>query len=153
MQYGITKPAWLCIYSLFISLNLSGCFPLPVYSDQPELSTQPVLDALIGSPKEVVLNKLGKPQQILTSKTSSYFFYTGGGSDYHLWLVGWMPLFLDKIGKQYCVLLEFTDAEILEQYNVYYAGDYYVLPGDWCASYAHRQGAEPVSEEVLLSEC
>jgi len=30
--------------------------------------------------------------------------------------------------------------------------DYYVLPDDWCASYAHRQGAEPVSEEVLLSE-
>jgi hypothetical protein len=152
MQYRIIKTAWLCIYTLFISLYLSGCYPLPVHNDAPDFSIQPALDALIGSRKEVVLNNLGKPQQVLTSQTSSYFIYTGGGTDYHLWLVGWLPLYLDKIGKQYCVLLEFSDAEILEQYNVYYASDFYVLPDDWCSSYAHRQGAEPVSEEVLLSE-
>jgi hypothetical protein len=152
MQYGITKPAWLCIYTLFISINLSGCYPLPVHSDQPEFTTQPALDALIGSRKEVVLNKLGKPQHTITTRNSSYFIYTGDGSDHHLWLVGWMPLFLNEIEKRYCVLLEFRDAEILEQYNVYYVQDYYVLPDDWCASYIRTEGAELASEEELLSE-
>jgi hypothetical protein len=152
MQYGIIKPAWLCIYTFFISLYLVGCYTLPVHSDEPEFSIQPALDALIGSRKEVVINKLGKPQQVLASKTSSYFIYTGDGSDYYLWLAGWLPFYLDKIGKQYCVLLEFSDAGILEQYNVYSATEFYVFPDDWCASYAHRQGAEPVSEDSLLSK-
>jgi hypothetical protein len=152
MQYGITKPAWLCIYTLFISTYLSGCYPLPIHSDQPEFSIQPSLDALIGSREEVVLNKLGEPQKALTTKKSSYFIYTGDGSDYDLWLVGWMPFFLDKFEKHYCVLLEFGDTGILEQYIVYYEEDYYDLPYDWCESYIRTQRAELASEEVLLPE-
>lgn len=135
-----------------LSLSISSCFPLPVHHEQPEFSIQPALDALIGSRKEVVVNKLGKPQQSFTSNNSTYFVYAGDGDDYYLWLLIWMPFGIDKIEKQYCVLLEFSDADILNQYQIGYAQDYYHLPEDWCASYTRKQGVEPPSHEELLSK-
>ena len=125
---------------------------MPVHSDQPEYSIQPALDALIGSQKEEVLNKLGEPQQSITTQSHSYFIYTGDGSDYQLWLIGWMPFILFKTEKHYCVLLEFGGAEILEQYNLHYVRDDFGLPDDWCDSYIRTQRAELASEEVLLPE-
>ena len=66
---------------LLLSLSISSCFPLPVHHEQPEFPIHPALDALIGSSKEVVVSKLGKPQQSFTSNNLTYFIYTGDGDD------------------------------------------------------------------------
>jgi len=122
-----------------------------VHSTRPGYSIPEVLDALIGAPEPVVLERLGGPQHTIRTGSTSHFIYTGNGHEYELWLAGWLPIGVGRSERNYCVLLEFDEAGLLQQYRVNYVGEPEVVPDDWCVSLVRNRVPGPALQEALLS--
>jgi hypothetical protein len=99
----------------------SGCIPVPISSEYPPGLVKPsTLDYMIGSDKAAVLLSLGQPDANFNSDTSSYFIYGAYGSEHQLLLMVWVPIGTqkDRIGKFFCVLLEFDEENIFRRYQI-----------------------------------